>query len=130
MSTRILWRELVALAEQVTVGDPTLRVNWIGPVVNRRAYDNYQNFVGELRANGRILTGGKTLDPKGYYVAPTVVDRLPEDHYLWKHEMFLPIVTVAAFADFGEALDRANDVNFGLTAGCYTRDREEARTIS
>ena len=53
-----------------------------------------------------MLTGGDTLDPTGYYVAPTVVDNLPDDHYLWKHEMFLPIVAVTPFNDFDEALAR------------------------
>ncbi len=119
--------KLVALAEAIQIGDPTHADNWIGPVINRRAYENYQQFTAELAAHGRLLTGGKTLDPRGYYVAPTVVTDLPEDHYLWKQEMFLPIVAVAGFEAFDDALARANDVDFGLTAGCYTRDRSEAQ---
>jgi len=119
--------KLVALAEQIQIGDPTHADNWIGPVINRRAYENYQRFTAELAAHGRILIGGKTLDPHGYYVAPTVVTDLPEDHYLWKQELFLPIVKVAGFEEFDDALRRANDVEFGLTAGCYTRNREEAQ---
>ena len=77
------------------MGDPTLRDNWMGPVINRRAYESYRSHVAELRARGRILTGGETLDAKGYYVAPTVVDELPADHYLWQQELFLPIVAVS-----------------------------------
>ncbi|MBE2237485.1 MAG: aldehyde dehydrogenase family protein [Caldilineaceae bacterium] len=119
--------KLTALAEQVQIGDPTHADNWMGPVINRRAYENYQIFTAELAARGRILTGGKTLAPHGYYVAPTVVTDLPEEHPLWKQEMFLPIVAVASFDDFDNALRRANDVDFGLTAGCYTRDQEEAQ---
>lgn len=118
---------LVALAEAIQIGDPTHADNWIGPVINRRAYENYQRFTAELAAHGRLLTGGRTLDPRGYYVAPTVVTDLPEHHPLWKQEMFLPIVAVAGFVDFDDALRRANEVDFGLTAGCYTRDRREAQ---
>ncbi len=121
--------KLVALAEQVKVGDPTLRDNWMGPVINRRAYESYRSHVAELRARGRILTGGETLDAKGFYVAPTVVDELPADHYLWQQELFLPIVAVTAYGTFDEAIARANDVPFGLTAGCYSEDRTEARTF-
>jgi 1-pyrroline-5-carboxylate dehydrogenase len=99
----------------------------MGPVINRRAYENYQAHVAELRARGRVLTGGATLDSMGYYVAPTIVDNLPEDHYLWKQEMFLPIVVVTSYKDFAGALSRANDVLFGLTAGCYSEDKREIR---
>ncbi|MCB9124411.1 MAG: aldehyde dehydrogenase family protein [Caldilineaceae bacterium] len=86
-----------------------------------------EHVTAELRARGRLLTGGKTLDASGYYVTPTVVTDLPEDHYLWKQELFLPIVAVTGFEDFDEAVARANDVDFGLTAGCYTRERAEAQ---
>ena len=120
-------RKLVALVAQIKIGDPTLQENWIGPVASRRAYENYQNWTAELRAKGRLLIGGATLDPTGYYVAPTVVDNLPEDHYLWKQEMFLPIVVVGAYKTFDEALRKANDVDFGLTAGCYSEDKHEIR---
>ena len=122
-----LLERMVALAEQIQVGDPTQLEHWIGPVINRRAYENYQRFCADLAACGRLLTGGKTLDPHGYYVAPTIVADLPENHPLWRQELFLPIVVVAGFEEFEEALRRANAVDFGLTAGCYTRDREEAQ---
>lgn len=117
--------KLVELTERITIGDPTVREHWIGPVINRRAYENYQRAVADLALHGRILTGGKTLDPTGYYVAPTVVDNLPEDHWLWQQEMFLPIVAVGGFHEFDEALAKANDVDFGLTAGCYSADKSE-----
>ena len=119
--------KLVALAEQIQVGDPTQHENWLGPVINRRAFENYQRFVAELGAAGRILVGGRVLDETGYYVAPTVVDQVPADHYLWRQEMFLPILMIDTFRDFDEALRRANDVDFGLTAGCYTEDKHEAQ---
>ncbi|HRW46845.1 MAG TPA: aldehyde dehydrogenase family protein [Caldilinea sp.] len=119
--------KLVAQANAVKIGDPTHSDNWMGPVINRRAFENYEHFTAELRARGRLLTGGKTLDASGYYVTPTVVTDLPEDHYLWKQELFLPIVAVTGFEDFDEAVARANDVDFGLTAGCYTRERAEAQ---
>jgi 1-pyrroline-5-carboxylate dehydrogenase len=118
-------RKLVALAEQVPVGDPTQQPNWMGPVINRRAYAAYQAHVAELNAAARILTGGRTLDPRGFYVAPTVADNLPAAHPLWKQELFLPIVVVGGFTDFSAALAAANDVDFGLTAGLYSEDAQE-----
>lgn len=122
-------RKLVQLAEAVQVGDPTQQQNWMGPVINRRAYAAYQAHVAELGAKAHILTGGRTLGGRGFYVAPTVVDGLPADHPMWKQELFLPIVAVAPFRDFGAALAAANDVDFGLTAGVYSQDAAEVEAF-
>ncbi len=120
--------KLLELTKQINVGDPTIKENWMGPVANQGAYEDYQKFVADLREHGNVVFGGKTLEVagyKGYYAAPTIVDELPEDHYLWKHEMFLPIVTVAPFTDLDDAMARANDVEYGLTAGFFSEDEEE-----
>jgi 1-pyrroline-5-carboxylate dehydrogenase len=111
--------------KRINVGDPSQKENWMGPVINESAYNDYKNFVADLRANGKILFGGETLDEKGYYVAPTIVDDLPLDHALWKQEMFLPIVTITGYDDREEAMRMANDVEYGLTAGIFTGDKEE-----
>jgi 1-pyrroline-5-carboxylate dehydrogenase len=118
-------QKLVDLTSKINVGDPTDKANWMGPVVNKSAFEDYQKFVRDLDKDGRVLFGGKGLDRNGYYVMPTIVDNLPEDHYLWKQEMFLPIVTIAAYDDPDEAMARANDVEYGLTAGFYSEDEDE-----
>jgi len=118
---------MVALTEKLTIGDPTDRSTYLGPVINKGSYHDYQYFVGELKAAGKILTGGKVLTEgayaKGYFCAPTLAE-LPYDHRLWKHEMFVPITTVGKFTDLEEAMRMANDVNYGLTAGFYGSDKE------
>jgi 1-pyrroline-5-carboxylate dehydrogenase len=117
--------KLASQAEKVQVGDPTQQEYWMGPVINRRAYEAYKAHVAELRTKGQVVTGGATLDPHGFYVAPTVVADLPEEHPLWQQELFLPIVLVTGFTDFDAALAKANEVDFGLTAGCYSEDPSE-----
>jgi 1-pyrroline-5-carboxylate dehydrogenase len=117
--------KMVELTSKINVGDPTRKENWMGPVINKSAYSDYQKFIGDLRQSGRILYGGKVLDANGYFVMPTIVDELPEDHYLWQTEMFLPIVTIAAFTNLDEAMKRANDVQYGLTAGFFGEDDDE-----
>jgi 1-pyrroline-5-carboxylate dehydrogenase len=118
-------QKLLELTKQINVGDPTKKENWMGPVINENSFNDYQEFVADLRENGNILYGGKVLDLNGYYVLPTIVDDLPKDHRLWKHEMFLPIVTIAEFEDLDEAMERANDAEYGLTAGFYSENKEE-----
>jgi 1-pyrroline-5-carboxylate dehydrogenase len=119
--------KLLAETAKIKVGDPTQQENWMGPVINETAFHNYQHHVEDLQQHGDILTGGQVLDDKGYYVAPTVVDNLPEDHPLWKQEMFLPIVSLATYDDKEAAMQKANDVNFGLTAGFFSEDDDEVQ---
>ena len=118
---------LLELTSQIKVGDPTSRENFMGPVINKSAYEDYKRFVADLRDAGNVLYGAATLGEEGYFVAPTIVDELPDDHYLWKQEMFLPIVTIASFGDFEEAMRKANDVEYGLTAGFFSEDDEEVQ---
>lgn len=118
-------QKFVDLTSKIKVGDPTSQDNWMGPVVNKSAYEDYQRFVAALREHGDIVYGGKTLGGTGYYVAPTIADNLPEDHPLWKQEMFLPIVMVEPFEDFDAVMKKANDVEYGLTAGFYSEDDDE-----
>lgn len=118
-------QKLLDLTGKINVGDPTIKDNWMGPVANKAAYEDYQKFVADLRKSGDVVFGGETLEGNGYYVAPTIVDNLPLDHYLWKHEMFLPIVTVAPFEELDEAMAQANDVEYGLTAGFFSEDDDE-----
>jgi 1-pyrroline-5-carboxylate dehydrogenase len=118
-------KKLLELTSKINVGDPTLKDNWMGPVINKNSFEDYQRFTADLWENGNVLYGGKVLDRNGYYVMPTIVDDLPADHELWHLEMFLPIVTIADFEELSEAMARANDVEYGLTAGFYSEDDDE-----
>ncbi len=114
---------LVEMTNKLVIGNPTDRRVYLGPVVNQSAYQDYQDFTAELAQAGRILTGGKVLldgeYAKGYFCTPTLVDNLPLNHRLWKHEMFLPISTIARVDSLPEAMHHANNVSYGLTAGFY-----------
>jgi 1-pyrroline-5-carboxylate dehydrogenase len=119
---------LVEMTNDLKIGDPTNRSVYLGPVINRSSFRDYQNFAEDLSQNARILTGGKVLIDgdlsKGYYVAPTLAADLPLDHSLWKTEMFVPITTVARVDDLEQAMLLANDVDYGLTAGFYGSPEE------
>lgn len=120
--------KLVELTEKLKIGDPTDRAVFLGPVINSGSYQDYKDFTEELSRAGKILTGGKVLTDgdfsKGYFCAPTLVADLPLDHRLWRHEMFLPITTLAKVNNLEQAMDLANDVDYGLTAGFYGSKEE------
>ncbi len=110
--------------EKLVIGDPTDRATYLGPVINKSSYNDFKNFTEEIsQGGGKFLTGGhvKTGDgfDKGYFVEPTFVTDLPFEHRLWQYEMFLPITTIGKVKSMDEAINIANNVNYGLTAGFY-----------
>ncbi len=123
-----LVERLVALTNKLQIGDPTERNVFMGPVINKNSYQEYQDFVQELKKSGTILTGGKILtDDKfanGYFASPTLVADVPFTHHLWKQEMFLPITTIGKVKDLEEGMRIANDVAYGLTSGFYGTEDE------
>jgi 1-pyrroline-5-carboxylate dehydrogenase len=123
-----LTNRLKEQTERLVIGDPTDRKVYLGPVINRNAYEDFKSYTSELGKYGKFLTGGKILNEKpyskGYFVSATIVTDLPLDHPLWKHEMFLPITTIARVSNLNQAMGYANNVNYGLTAGFYGSEEE------
>jgi 1-pyrroline-5-carboxylate dehydrogenase len=123
-----LVRRLVEQTEKLTLGDPTERGVYLGPVVNAASYKQFQQFNEELSEAGRFLTGGKVRNggalAKGFFCEPTIAAEVPMDHRLWKYEMFLPITMVHAVDSLDEAMALANDVDYGLTAGFYGSEKQ------
>ena len=126
-----LIRLLVEKTEKVTIGDPLVRANWLGPIIDQRAVDRHQAAVSEARRDGTVFTGGEHLTDgdlaRGYYVEPTVVGNLPTSHRLFRDELFAPFTAVAAVDSLDEALVLANDNVLGLTAGVFSEDPAEVQ---
>ena len=118
---------LVAKTNGIAVGDPTDRKVWLGPLVNAKARAKYDAAVADAKRDGRIVVGGEVLTGQGtdLYVAPTIVTDLPADHRIWTEELFVPLVAVASVESIEEAVERANDTIYGLTAGFFSDDHEE-----
>ena len=128
-----IYDELVAslkeLTDKIVIGDPCDQDVYLGPVINQSSYNDFKNFAEEIdQGGGKFLTGGKVktgeLFDKGFFCEPTFVTDLPFDHRIWQHEMFLPITTIGKVKDLDEAMNIANNVNYGLTAGFYGSDDE------
>lgn len=123
-----LVRLLVEKTEKIAIGDPLVRVNWLGPIIDAKAVARHQGAVAEARRDGTVFTGGEHLTDgalaRGFYVEPTVVG-LPASHRLFQDELFAPLTAVAAVDSLGEALALANDSTYGLTAGVYSEDPAE-----
>ena len=123
-----LEKKLVALLEHAVIGDPTRRDTYFGPVINEKAAKDYDGFVAELRAAGKILFGGRRMTEgdmaRGSFCAPTLATDVPLTHRLWRLEMFLPVAMIAGVDSLDEAMRLANDADYGLTAGFYGSPKE------
>ncbi|BCU70169.1 aldehyde dehydrogenase family protein [Stygiolobus caldivivus] len=119
--------KLVNKVKEIKVGDPRKREVFLGPIINKGAVEKYKKFVDEAVKNGgKIAVGGKVIDEdRGYYVEPTVITGLPYEHWMWKTELFVPILLVGKVKTLEEAVRMANDVEYGLTAGIFSEDKKE-----
>lgn len=125
-------KRLVERTQTLVVDDPTLAETFMGPVINEKAYKRFQEASLVGQQDGEVLTGGHTLTDgnlgHGYYCAPTIC-KLPASHRYFYEELFVPYIAVTSVQSLDEALDRANDSEYGLTAGIFTEDPEEIKAF-
>jgi 1-pyrroline-5-carboxylate dehydrogenase len=113
----------------VKIGNPIEKETFLGPIITAGAVQTYVDAIQEARSDGgTIVHGGQVLDEGlfeyGNYVEPALVE-LPHSHRLFRDELFVPLVVVAGVNSLGEALELANQSEYGLCAGIYSKDRNE-----
>jgi succinate-semialdehyde dehydrogenase/glutarate-semialdehyde dehydrogenase len=95
----------------------------VGPLVEEKQRDKVAELVDDaVRKGATVLTGGSAVDGDGWFYEPTVLTGIAEDARLRSEEIFGPVAPIITFRDEDEALDLANDTEFGLVAYAYTRD--------
>jgi len=120
--------KLLEVTRATKVGDPTQRDTFMGSVAHKEGFEKYQQYIDKAH-DGTIIFGGHVKSDgdfaKGYFVEPTIIEGLPEDHELVKNELFVPILHLAKVKSLDEAMEKANDTAFGLTAGFFGEDEQE-----
>jgi betaine-aldehyde dehydrogenase len=121
-------------AEGLRVENGILETADMGPVVSQNQLDLIQEYAEIGLQEGKVITGGYRLTggeyDKGYFYAPTIIDELRPDCRVVKEEIFGPILAVQTFSSDEEALQIANDSDFGLSAGVWTSDYNRAIKMS
>ena len=121
--------KLVEKTKKLKIGMPWQKDVFLGPVINKNAKTKFEDIVTLAKKDGEVLTGGKILtSPEfehGYFVEPTIVTKLPENHKLMKEELFLPFLCIQRYDHFENAIHLANQTEFGLTAGIFSKDEKQ-----
>ncbi|WP_136636158.1 betaine-aldehyde dehydrogenase [Pseudooceanicola onchidii] len=112
------------------IGDPLNEATSFGPMVSERQLDIVMGYIEKGQSEGATLvTGGKRIDGNGFYIEPTVFADVTDDMTIAREEIFGPVLSVLDFEDEEEVIARANDTEFGLSAGVFTRDLARAHRV-
>jgi alpha-ketoglutaric semialdehyde dehydrogenase len=112
------------------VGDPTDPETEVGPLVNEQQLNDVLDAIDRgKREGGHVLAGGERIDEESYLVAPTLFEEVADDAMLSREEVFGPVTSLYRFDTLDEAIERANAVEFGLSASIFTNSLEATQTF-
>jgi len=134
---RSMWKDvrdrIVAMMDDMRMGDITDFRNFVGAVIDEKAFKKISDYVEDARANATIVAGGKTDGTEGYFVSPTLVQAKSPEYRLMCEEIFGPVVTAyvyddAKWNDTLEVIDRTSP--YALTGAVFANDRAAVREAS
>lgn len=120
------------IAPTFVIGDPFTKETTLGPVVNKSQYLRVISMITDAVGEGATLvTGGaEKISERGYFVSPTVFTDVTTDMAIGREEVFGPVLAIIAFNDEDEAVELANDSEYGLSGGVWSTDEDHAIRVA
>ncbi|TNF09121.1 MAG: L-glutamate gamma-semialdehyde dehydrogenase, partial [Bacillota bacterium] len=126
----VVVEKMLNVVKTLPVGPAELKETFVGPVNDSRAFEKITSYFEVGNKEGKLIFGGKADSSKGYFIEPTIYIDVKPDARLMQEEIFGPILAVCKVKDFNEALDVANNTEYGLTGAVISNNRmhlEKAR---
>lgn len=111
------------LTNALTVGSPEDPNNFVGSVIDAAAFKKITEYIEIGKGEGKLVAGGTADDSTGYFVNPTVFVDVAPTARIMKEEIFGPVLAIAKASTFEEAIDIANNTEYGLTGAVITKNR-------
>jgi len=118
-------KKLSARVRKIQVGPADDPANFMGPVVNKSSMKSILEYIEVGKKEGKLLTGGKALEGEGFFIEPTVIADVGPKARLAQEEIFGPVLAVIKAKNFDHALEIANNTEYGLTGGVYSRNPQK-----
>jgi len=123
--------KFISASKAIKVGDGMKADTNMGPLAHERRLDAMEGFVADaVRKGAEVQTGGGRIGDKGYFFAPTVLTHADQKTRVMNEEPFGPVAVMIRFADFGQAVEEANRLPYGLAAYAYTKSAKTANLIA
>ena len=123
-------QRMAATASKLIPGDPLDPNTQLGPLASRMQYEKVLGYFDIAKQEKiEVLTGGRALDRKGFYVAPTVFGNVDNSCRVAREEIFGPVASLLRFDDEEQAVALANDTTYGLAAGIWTENLRRAHRL-
>ena len=121
----------IKATKAIVIGDPLDESTQVGPMVSAKQRESVERYIDVAhQEGGRIPCGGKRPKEPGYYLAPTIIDGLSSSARVCQEEIFGPVACVIPFEGEREAIELANDTDFGLSGSLWTKDLERALRVA
>lgn len=112
---------------KITYGNPLTQKVDMGPLISQTSLEGVDKMVQNALKNGaELIIGGKASDESGYYYQPTILTNLNQKMEIIQKEIFGPVLPIMSFDTFDEAIELANDSEYGLTSSIYTKNLDIA----
>jgi len=132
-----LWKDVrdrtTAIMGDIKVGDVRDFRNFMGAVIDKKAFGKIGEYIEDAKKNARIVSGGETRGEAGYFIQPTLVEAPEAGYRLMREEIFGPVVTVHTFPDdqWEEALRTVDATSpYALTGAVFAQDRRAIRVAA